>query len=188
MTWPFDPLLPMKYGAIIADPPWQYEMRSDKGYEKSPEAHYDTMSEAEISALPVGHLAGRDCMLFLWSTWPHLPVALRVMAAWGFEYKTGGSWTKLTPNGKRSFGTGYVFRSATEPFLFGTIGNPQAGSKSVRNLIESVRREHSRKPPEMRQIVERLAPKAFAVDLFAREAWPGHDVWGNQSAKFAEAA
>ncbi|MBP0439457.1 MT-A70 family methyltransferase [Tianweitania sediminis] len=188
-SWPFDTLRPLKYGVILADPPWSYEMRSDKGYGKSPEAHYDTMSEAEISALPVGHLASRDCLLFLWSTWPHLPIALRVMQAWGFTYKTGGAWLKRGSQGGVAFGTGYIFRSATEPFLIGTIGEPALRSKSVRNLIDSLRREHSRKPPEARQMIDQLLPDVFGCELFAREAWPGREVWGNQSGRFtAEAA
>ncbi|MHB2265830.1 MT-A70 family methyltransferase [Aliihoeflea sp. PC F10.4] len=188
MDWPFDPLVPLKYGAILADPPWSYAMRSKKGYEKSPEAHYTTMSEAELCALPVGHLAHPDCFLFMWSTWPHLPQAMRVMSAWGFTYKTGGSWTKTTPSGKRAFGTGYVLRSSTEPFLIGTIGEPRTRSKSVRNLIESPRREHSRKPPEARAIIDQLFPDQFACELFAREPWPGRDVWGNELQKFGTAA
>lgn len=187
-AWPFEPLRPLSYGAIIADPPWAYEMRSANGYAKSPEAHYATMTEAKIAALPVGHLAGRDCLLFLWSTWPHLPVAMRIMAAWGFTYRTGGSWTKLTRSGKRAFGTGYIFRSATEPFLIGTIGEPAYRSKSIRNLIESERREHSRKPPEARAMIETLLPDVFACELFARETWPGHQVWGNEAGKFGLSA
>lgn len=193
MTWPFDPLTPMKYGAILADPPWAYAMRSDKGYGKSPEAHYSTMPLDQIKALPVDHLAGPDCLLFMWSTWPHLRQAMEVMAAWGFVYITGGSWTKRTPLGKAAFGTGYVLRSSTEPFLVGRLGAPQIASRSERNLIEaavipdgieSLRREHSRKPPEMRAMIERLLPRAHCAELFAREPWPGHDVWGNQVQKF----
>ncbi len=186
-AWPFGTLRPFSYGAIVADPPWTFRLRSKtKGYDRNPEAHYATMTEAEICALPVSHLAGGDCALFLWSTWPHLPLALRVMEAWGFSYCTGGSWTKRTRHGKAAFGTGYVFRSATEPFLLGTIGRPAWRSRSVRNLIESPRREHSRKPPEMREMVEKLLPDVFACELFGREPWPGQAVWGNEADKFAE--
>lgn len=193
MTWPFNPLTPMKYGAILADPPWAYAMRSDKGYDKSPEAHYSTMPLEQIKALPVDHLAGPDCLLFMWSTWPHLAQAMELMAAWGFVYITGGSWTKRMPLGKPAFGTGYVLRSSTEPFLVGRLGAPQISSRSERNLIEaavipngieSLRREHSRKPPEMRAMIERLLPRAHCAELFAREPWPGHEVWGNQVEKF----
>lgn len=122
--WPFDPLTPMKYGAILADPAWKYVMRSDKGHEKSPEAHYDTMDLAAIKALPVHELAGPDCYLFMWSTWPHLKQAQSVLDAWGFEYVTGGSWLKRTVHWNVAFGTGYVLRSSTEPYLVGKIGRP----------------------------------------------------------------
>lgn len=199
MTWPFDALTPMKYGAILVDPPWAYEMRSAKGHAKSPEAHYSTMSLADLKALPVSHLAGPSCLMFMWSTWPHLPQALELMAAWGFAFSTGGAWVKRTPSGKASFGTGYVLRSSTEPFLVGRIASPEIKSRSERNLIEaeedltatlidSLRREHSRKPPEMRAMIERLLPRAYCAELFAREPWPGHDVWGNETAKFGVAS
>lgn len=194
--WPFDPLMPLKYGAILADPPWAYAMRSEKGHAKSPEAHYETMHLEEIKALPVGHLAGPDCLLFLWSTWPHLDQALSVMRAWGFTYVTGGAWTKRSKSWRVCFGTGYLYRSATEPWIVGKIGSPKIASRSERNhlqaeelpdLIEGLRREHSRKPPEMRASIERLLPHAHCCELFAREAWPGHDVWGNQVGRFQDA-
>jgi N6-adenosine-specific RNA methylase IME4 len=184
-AWPFDGLIPFKYGAILADPPWAYDMRSASGYEKSPEAHYATLPPAEIKALPVAQLAAPDCLLMMWTTWPHLDLAMEVMAAWGFAYKTGGAWVKRTATGKAAFGTGYLLRSATEPFLIGTIGRPKVRSRSERNLIEGLRREHSRKPPEARAMIDKLLPDVWACELFAREPWPGRDVWGDQTARFA---
>lgn len=191
--WPFETLTPLRYGAILADPPWSYAMRSAGGYAKSPEAHYSTMSLENIAALPVRDLAGPDCYLFLWSTWPHLTQAMQVMEAWGFAYVTGGAWIKRGAGGGLAFGTGYVLRSASEPFLVGKIGQPQPMSRSVRNVIqaedvpdaiEAVRREHSRKPPQMREMIEQILPRSYACELFAREPWLGHDVWGNETAKF----
>ncbi|MGH1416876.1 MAG: MT-A70 family methyltransferase [Pelagimonas sp.] len=193
--WPFHSLTPLKYGAILADPAWAYAMRSDKGYEKSPEAHYKTMPLEEIKALPVRDLAGPECLLFLWSTWPHLTQALDVMDAWGFQYITGGAWIKRTTNWKLAFGTGYVQRSASEPYLVGKMAIPELGSKSERNVIdapliadkiEALRREHSRKPDEMRQMIDRLLPRAYKAELFAREPWGDNDVWGNETTKFEE--
>lgn len=192
--WPFGGLTPLKYSAILADPPWSYRMYSEKGQAKSPEAHYDTMSLPDIARLPVGQLAGPDCYLFLWSTWPHLPQALHVMRQWGFDYVTGGSWTKRTQSWSLAFGTGYVLRSASEPFLVGKIGRPEIASRSQRNVIlapedlpdtiEALRREHSRKPVEMRQLIDQLLPRGYFCELFAREPWAGHDVWGNQTDRF----
>lgn len=193
MIWPFETLMPMKYGAILADPPWAYSMRSENGYAKSPEAHYCTMPIDDIKALPVNELAGPDCLLFLWSTWPHLKFALEVMDVWGFKYITGGSWIKRTKNWKLGFGTGFVMRSSCAPYLIGKIGHPELKSKSERNAfiwedipdkIESYRREHSRKPPEMRDMIDRLLPHAYKAELFAREAWGDNDIWGNEAAKF----
>lgn len=193
--WPFDTLTPLKYGAILADPPWAYLMRSEKGYEKSPEAHYETMSLDRLKNLPVRDLAGRDCLLFLWSTWPHARQAMDVLEAWGFTYVTGGAWIKRTKNWNLAFGTGYVQRSASEPYLIGKIGQPKIVSKSERNVIdaplvdnkiEALRREHSRKPDQMRKMIERLVPWAVTCELFARQPWDDNDVWGNETAKFSE--
>ncbi|MFZ1680959.1 MAG: MT-A70 family methyltransferase, partial [Rhizobiaceae bacterium] len=186
--WPFGGLVPGKYWAILADPPWQFTVRGHGGHGKSPEAHYATMPGYALAHLPVARLAAPSALLVLWATWPHLETALNVMRAWGFTYKTGGAWTKRTPAGKAAFGTGYILRSACEPFLVGTRGAPKTMDRSVRNLIESLeeasvdaqRREHSRKPREMRALIERLTAGP-ACELFGREPWPGHAVWGDEA-------
>ncbi len=183
-NWPFGDLMPFKYGLILVDPPWAYVMRSPKGYGKSPEAHYATMSQTYLTGLPVNQLAAPDCILVMWAVWPKLNDALDLVKGCGFTYKTGGSWTKTTASGKRAFGTGYILRSSCEPWLIATIGEPKVRDRSIRNLIEAERREHSRKPEEMRRICERLAPDAWRCELFAREEWPGSDVWGNEVGKF----
>jgi N6-adenosine-specific RNA methylase IME4 len=184
--WPFGALTPMKYGAILADPPWAYKMRSAKGYGKSPESQYNTMTNEELKALPVGHLAGANCLLIMWAIWPRLPFAIELMQAWGFSYVTGGSWVKRTAYGKIRWGTGYTLRSGCEPFLVGRIGEPQGQPHNILNVLEGVVREHSRKPPEMRAMVEAMTPQAFRCELFAREEWPGNEVWGDESTKFDE--
>lgn len=204
MSWAFDHLTPFRNGAILADPPWRYAMRSDKGHAKGPQAHYQTMGMDELASLPVHQLAGPNCYLFMWSTWPHLQQAMGLMDAWGFEYITGGSWTKRSVNWNVTMGTGYVLRSATEPYLVGRIGQPHIANRSQRNLIEApqtvlqpddipdameaVRREHSRKPVQMREMIDLLLPKSYFCELFGREPWDGHDVWGNETAKFTGAA
>jgi N6-adenosine-specific RNA methylase IME4 len=188
MMWPFGDLKPISYGAILADPPWSYRMRSEKGYGKSPEAHYATMTDAELKALPVSQLARGHCLLVMWAIWPRLPFCVEIMAAWGFKFVTGGSWIKRTAHGKVRWGTGYVLRSGCEPFLVGRIGEPQGSRRNILNVIDAVAREHSRKPPEMRAMVEAMTPTAFRCELFAREAWPGNETWGNELEKFTEAA
>ncbi len=187
MTWPFGNLQMFGYGAILLDPAWSYKMYSEKGYDKSPEAHYETMSDQDILDLPVGHLASDDCVLALWCVWPKLPLAVACVSRWGFKHLTGGSWVKTTKDGTRlRIGTGYTMRSACEPFIIARNGSNQARLTDVPNVIFATPREHSRKPDEMRHIVERMSPNRRRVDLFARTPWPGNDVWGNEITKFRE--
>jgi N6-adenosine-specific RNA methylase IME4 len=197
VIWPFGALRPMGYGAILADPPWSYQMYSAKGYEKSPEAHYETMSDEALFNLPVADLAQRDCLLWLWFPWPKLPAAHTCIQRWGFNYVTGGVWMKRTKNDKLRWGPGYALRTVCEPFIIARLGDPQARLTDQPNaigdldcaagggiIINALAREHSRKPPQAREIVERMTPRAFRCELFGREAWAGNDVWGNEAAKF----
>lgn len=197
-AWPFGELRPLSYDLIMADPPWPTAMRSPKGNGKSFARHYNAMTFADIAALPVGNLAAKSCVLFLWCTWPLLlnggdrhyrgadasfsPVG-NVMKAWGFHYATGGAWMKRTKNGLLAFGTGYRARSACEPFLIGINGRPK-NSRSERNVIEGLAREHSRKPEGAFAWCERYLPGARRVELFSRQDRPGWDHWGNETGKF----
>lgn len=176
------------FGLIMADPPWHYEMRSEKGEAKSPQAHYDTMTVDEIKALPVEALAAPNCLLFLWAVGPMLPQALDVMSAWGFTFKTQGQWSKVTKNGKQTFGTGYILRNAGEPFLIGTRGAPKTVCKSVRNVIIGEARGHSRKPEIAYAVCEKLMPEARRLDLFSRQSRRDWVSWGDEKTKFDWAA
>lgn len=176
-----------QYGVILADPPWQYQMYGEDGYEKSPDKHYDCMSADQLKAMrdDILFAAGPNCVLFVWAVFPMLPLALDLLSTWGFQYKTGGAWHKKTTGGKTAFGTGYILRSACEPFLIGTLGNPQIKNRSTRNLIEAVTREHSRKPDETIGIIEELFEGPY-LELFSRQKRPGWESWGNETEKFAE--
>ena len=183
MTWPFGALRPLSYDLIMADPPWRFDLYSDAGEAKSPQAQYATMTIAEIAALPVSYLAAGDALLWLWATHPMIDRQIEVCRAWGFRYATSGVWVKRTTGGALSFGTGYRLRSASEPFLIGVIGNPKT-ARTVRTVVEGVAREHSRKPDEAYAAAEILMPGARRADLFARQRRPGWDGWGNEIEKF----
>lgn len=175
------------FGLIMADPPWSYEMRSEKGYGRAPEAHYRTMDLAAIKAMPVEVLAARDCVLWLWALGPQLPQALEVIAAWGFTFKTSGHWAKVGESGKQHFGTGYILRNAGEPYIIATRGAPKT-TRSVRSVIIAPVREHSRKPDEAFAAAERLMPDVQRLELFSRQRREGWSVWGNEVDKFEGAA
>lgn len=194
MTWPFGDLAPLSFDVVLADPATRFQTYSAAGQGKSPDAHYSTMSWEELSAMPVQQLARGDAILFLWACWPTLRQSIDLMDAWGFRYVTGGAWHKRTKHGKSAFGTGYVLRSATEPYLIGTLGSPLT-AKNVRGVIETEdldiidaeARGHSRKPDEQYAYCRALAPRALRfVELFARQRWheDGWEAWGNEMNKF----
>ena len=186
MTWPFGSMRPFAYGAMLCDPPWRFSNFSAKGEGKNPVAHYGCMSTADIAAMPVAHLAKPDCALFMWATAPMLPDAIEVMRAWGFTFKSAAAWAKQSSTGTSwAFGTGYVFRSAAEFMLVGTIGKPRVRSRSVRNLIVAPVREHSRKPEDQYEMVEALYDGPYA-EVFSRASRPGWDAFGDEVGKFDE--
>lgn len=185
--WPFGDLQPHSFHFIMADPAWTYRMYSEAGEAKSPQAQYRTMTIDEIKRMPVLDLAAEDSLLWLWTVNPMIPQALQVMAAWGFEFKTAGTWLKTTKHGKINFGTGYILRGSNEPFLIGTRGSPRT-AKNVRSGFTGLIREHSRKPEEAYAAAERLMPNANRLDLFSRTTRNGWTAWGDEAGKFGEAA
>lgn len=183
-AWPFDPVPPLTFGCVIADPPWAFKAYSRKGEAKNPTAHYDCMDLDAIKALPVSHLVRDNAACIMWATAPMLPQAIETLKAWGFAFKTAGAWAKQSKTGNAwAFGTGYVFRSAAEFFVVGTTGRPEIKSRSIRNLIAAPVREHSRKPDHMHRMAEALFEGPY-IELFARESRPGWTTWGNQREKF----
>ncbi|MFA7290116.1 MAG: MT-A70 family methyltransferase [Melioribacteraceae bacterium] len=142
------------------------------------------MTLQDIKNLPVNNLADINCILFMWVTFPLLQEGLEVIEAWGFKYKTlGFSWIKTNPkNGKPFFGVGYYAKSNCEVCLMGTKGkvHPMVISNKVSSVVISPRREHSRKPQEVREKIVELFGDIPRVELFAREKIEGWDVWGNE--------
>lgn len=189
LPWPFGDLKRVHYRAIIADPPWRFDNWSEAGQTKNPSAHYACQRLAWIKSLPVADLAHPDgCALVMWATAPMLPHALETLRAWGFAFRSAGAWAKRSrADASWAFGTGYLYRSATEFWLLGVRGRPRQQSRSVRNLIIAPIREHSRKPDQMRRDIETLFPGPYC-ELFAREAAPGWDAWGNEVGKFERSA
>jgi N6-adenosine-specific RNA methylase IME4 len=174
-----------KFGTILADPPWQFTNRTGK---VAPEhrrlSRYSTMTLEEICGLPVASIASDPAHLYLWVPNALLPEGLRVMKAWGFEYKSNIIWHKIRKDGgSDGRGVGFYFRNVTEIILFGTRGKRArtlaAGRRQV-NLLGTRKREHSRKPDEQYDIIEACSwgPR---IELFSRGARPGWTVWGDQA-------
>jgi N6-adenosine-specific RNA methylase IME4 len=147
-------------------------------------SRYGTMDLAAISALPVGRVAADPAHLYLWVPNALLPEGLAVMAAWGFKYKSNIIWHKIRKDGgSDGRGVGFYFRNVTEILLFGVKGKNARTLKPGRtqvNLLSTRKREHSRKPDEIFDIIEACSP-GQRLELFARGTRPGWRVWGNQA-------
>jgi N6-adenosine-specific RNA methylase IME4 len=169
-----------RYSVIYADPPWSFEVWSDEGKDRSAENHYPTMTQSEIEAMPVAKLAADHCALFCWAVMHQLPEALAAIRAWGFEFKTCAFvWIKLTKDEENfATGMGYWTRANAEVCLLATRGSPPRLNADVHQVIQSVRGEHSRKPDEAAARIMRLVPGPY-IELFARRAREGWDIWGN---------
>lgn len=169
-----------KYNVIYADPPWRYEQKRLQG---AAEKHYATMNIEDMCALPVRALADKDCVLFLWTTFPMLPEALRLIKAWGFEYKTVAFvWLKQNKKSPSWFyGLGFWTRGNAEVCLLAKRGKPKRSSASVHQLIISPIEQHSKKPDETRERIVSLMGDVPRIELFARQKTEGWDVWGNEA-------
>ena len=174
-----------RFATILADPPWRFTNRTGK---MAPEhrrlSRYGTMTTDEIAQLPVSQIAMSTSHLYLWVPNALMPEGLRVMSAWGFEYKTNLVWHKVRKDGgSDGRGVGFYVRNVTELVLFGVRGKNARtlapGRRQV-NYLKSRKREHSRKPEEQYAIIEACSAGPF-LELFARGSRDGWSSWGNQA-------
>lgn len=168
-----------KYNIIYADPPWRYQDRKCNG---ACEFHYDTMNIKDICKLPINNITEKDCVLFLWTTYPMLKEAMQLINSWGFKYKTiAFQWVKQNKSGKGFFfGLGRWTRGNTECCLIATKGNPKRVNNGVAQLIVSPIQAHSKKPDEARLKIVELMGDLPRIELFARQYAEGWDCWGNE--------
>lgn len=146
-----------KYSVIYADPPWSYRDKALAG-NRGAECKYPVMSLEDICKLPVKELAADDCVLFLWVTMPKLDEAFDVIKAWGFEYKTCAfTWVKQNKKSDSLFwGMGRWTRANAEVCLLATRGKPKRADAGVHSVIISHIEEHSKKPAETRDRINKL--------------------------------
>jgi len=175
-----------RYGVIYADPEWLDEVWSEEtGQDRAPANHYPVQSEEIIAARDVPSISAKDCVLFLWTTNQHLRIALNVMEAWGFEYKSNYCW------GKDRISTGRWNRSKHELLLIGVRGNvpcPAQGEQRE-SLIMAPKSGHSAKPECFLEMIESYYPNLPKIELNRRgPPRPGWDAWGNEVEPDAKAS
>lgn len=172
------------FSTILADPPWRFSNRTGKvAPEHKRLGRYATMSLDEIKSLKVSDVTAENAHLYLWVPNALLPDGLDVMQSWGFKYVSNIVWAKRRKDGgPDGRGVGFYFRNVTELLLFGVKGKMRtlAPGRSQVNMIETRKREHSRKPDEQYKLIEDCSPGPY-LELFARYPQPHWEVWGNEA-------
>lgn len=161
-----------RYKTLLLDPPWDVFQRGNYGAHK----HYNLMSLKEIKALPIAELAEENAHCWLWVTNNTLRVGFDIMEEWGFPVKSVFTWIKLR------MGLGNTLRSCTEHVLLGIRGKCPVKVKNQINFgIFTPKCEHSHKPEEFHEIIQRVSPGPY-LEMFARRrpSSPEWDVWGNE--------
>lgn len=163
------------YPVILADPPWRYT--HCEAPNRAIENQYPTMSLEDICSLPVGSVAGDNCILFCWATSPLLASAFQVLSAWGFTYHTNMVWVK------DKIGMGYWARQRHELLLIATRGSIPTPPPEVRpdSVITAPRGRHSEKPVQAYEIIEAMFPDLPKLELFCRSPRQGWAAWGNEA-------
>jgi N6-adenosine-specific RNA methylase IME4 len=179
-----------QFATVLADPPWRFQNRTGK---MAPEhrrlSRYGTMSLTDIMELPVAQIVRPRAHLYLWVPNALIIEGFEVMRRWGFTYKTNIVWYKTRKDGgPDGRGVGFYFRNVTEILLFGIRGTNNRTLKPGRtqtNIIVSRKREHSRKPEQQYQIIERCSPGPY-LEMFARHEREGWARWGNEAPERTE--
>ena len=179
-----------KFDIIYADPPWHYNGKlqfdkSSKSKEKiniskkifvsTANFKYPTLKTSKLMKIPIHEIAKNDCLLFMWTSNPHLTQAIELGKAWGFEYRTVAFvWDKMNHNPGQ-----YTLSNCELCLVFkrGRIPRPR-GARNIQQLVRSPRKEHSEKPIEVIQAIEKMFPSQKRIELFARKKVKGWDSWG----------
>ncbi|MCG2714382.1 MAG: MT-A70 family methyltransferase [Candidatus Omnitrophica bacterium] len=179
-----------KFDIIYADPPWHYngKLQFDKTSKSKEEIDlsrkifistaafkYPTLKKDELIKIPINEISKDDCLLFMWTTNPHLTQAIELGKAWGFEYKTVAFvWDKMNHNPGQ-----YTLSNCELCLVFkrGRIPRPR-GARNVQQLVRSPRKKHSEKPTEVIQAIEKMFPSQERIELFARRKANGWASWG----------
>ncbi len=179
------PLPNKKYQIIYADPAWdtKYFKETKEGM-LSRRLPYDTMSDKQIINLPVKEIISQDAILFIWCIDSKIPILLKIFRNWGFKYiGVGFVWHKKakTTKGENATFTSYT-RKSCELCFIGAKGKYLVRDPKPQFLSDS-KREHSRKPDEIRKRIIQMCGDLPRIELFARQKIQGWDVWGNEVPK-----
>jgi len=162
------------YDVIVIDPPWNMKKIERDERPNQSEFDYPTMTEEELTDFPIP--AADDCHLWLWATHKFLPVAMRLLDAWGFKYVCNFVWHKN--GGFQPFG---LPQYNCEFAIYARKGAPQfIDTKAFFTCFDAPRGKHSEKPEEFYEVVRRVTA-GRRIDIFNRRKIEGFDTFGNEA-------
>lgn len=168
---------PGTFTAVLADPPWRAQQHGKYGASN----HYDLMTDERILGMgaAIREITSENSFCFLWVTTATVPLGIKVLEAWGYEYTSFYFWAKPR------LMLGNTFRNSGELLLLGVRGKgTKVAFRGQPNWGMHPLQQHSRKPEEIHLIVERLVGEdGVFLELFARRAAPSSkhwDIWGNE--------
>ena len=173
-----------KYKVIYADPPWRFKNFSEKGEGRNAISHYDCLTLADLKKLNISRYADKLCTFYVGNRSNARP-GFRINESFNFKTvafywaktNTKVNLNKLSAEKDFFTGLGYWTRANVEQCIMGTIGNPKRVGKDVKRLIIDKRREHSRKPEQTYERIEKLVQGPY-LELFARKTKSNWDSWG----------
>jgi N6-adenosine-specific RNA methylase IME4 len=176
-----------KYDIIYMDPPWNYGivMKPNDGRPVGDPNDYPKMSISDLKEMDIKSLANKDCLIYMWVTNAFLQQGIELANHWGWDYSTVAfNWFKHASL------PGFYTMQQTEICLVfkrkgGKIPQPR-GTRNTKQFLSERRREASRKPDEIRRRIEEMHPTQSKLEMFARTAPEGWDVWGNETNKFTQ--
>lgn len=194
LPFPPTPSEPAAFASI--DCPWHFATRApptDPDSDRSCQRHYPTASLEHLATIPMRDILAPDANLAIWMTGPLLVQGahLALCDAWGVTVssmmfvwvKTWNSFAITTLSGSPlldqdiAMGGGYTTRQNCEYVVLARRGKPKRLSASVRQVLVSNRREHSRKPEEFYRRCEHYAAGPY-LDMFGGKPRPGWTHWG----------